>query len=51
MTAKELLYDHRAREKLRMGVDALANVVEVTLGPKGRNVLLEASCPRSPKTA
>jgi chaperonin GroEL len=43
MTAKELLYDQRAREKLRMGVDALANVVKVTLGPKGRNVLLEAS--------
>jgi len=43
MTAKELFYAHRAREKLRVGVDALANVVKVTLGPKGRNVLLEAS--------
>ena len=41
MTAKELFYDQR--EKLLMGVDALANVVKVTLGPKGRNVLLETS--------
>jgi chaperonin GroEL len=43
MTAKELFYDQRAREKLLLGVDALANLVKVTLGPKGRNVLLEAS--------
>jgi chaperonin GroEL len=43
MTAKDVLYTDRARDKLRSGVDALANVVKVTLGPRGRNVLLEAS--------
>jgi chaperonin GroEL len=43
MTAKELLYTQDARHRLLDGVNALADVVKVTLGPKGRNVLLEAS--------
>jgi len=43
MAAKEIKYDVAAREKMLRGVDALANAVKVTLGPKGRNVLLEKS--------
>jgi chaperonin GroEL len=43
MTAKQIFYGSRARHELRVGVDALADVVKVTLGPRGRNVLLEAS--------
>ncbi|HOK38853.1 MAG: chaperonin GroEL [Bacteroidales bacterium] len=39
--AKEIKYDIEARELLKQGVDALANAVKVTLGPKGRNVVLE----------
>ena len=39
--AKQLIYDVEAREKLRAGVDKLANVVKITLGPKGRNVVLD----------
>jgi chaperonin GroEL len=39
--AKEILFDVEAREKLKAGVDALANAVKVTLGPKGRNVVIE----------
>jgi len=38
--AKQLAYEAEAREKLRAGVDKLANVVKITLGPKGRNVIL-----------
>src|SRR5919106_4897072 len=38
--AKELLFDVDARRSLEAGVDKLANVVRVTLGPKGRNVVL-----------
>ena len=41
--AKEILYDQKAREALLKGVNALADVVKVTLGPKGRNVILEKS--------
>ncbi len=41
--AKEISFDRDAREKLREGVDALANAVKVTLGPKGRNVVLQKS--------
>ena len=37
--AKIINYGTDAREKLKAGVDALANAVKVTLGPKGRNVL------------
>jgi chaperonin GroEL len=43
MTAKELLYAQDARHRLLDGINALADVVKVTLGPKGRNVLLETS--------
>ena len=39
--AKEILYDADARTKLKSGVNKMANAVKVTLGPKGRNVLLE----------
>jgi chaperonin GroEL len=41
--AKEILYDADARAKLLAGVDGLANAVRVTLGPKGRNVVIEKS--------
>jgi chaperonin GroEL len=43
MVAKEIIHTAQARQKLLAGVNALANVVKVTLGPRGRNVLLEAS--------
>jgi len=39
--AKEIYFDVEAREKLKKGVDALANAVKVTLGPKGRNVVID----------
>ncbi|MFM7234476.1 MAG: chaperonin GroEL, partial [Flavobacteriales bacterium] len=39
--AKEITFDTQAREKLKAGVDALANAVKVTLGPKGRNVVID----------
>ena len=38
--AKDILFNVEAREKLKTGVDALANAVKVTLGPKGRNVII-----------
>ena len=41
--AKEILYGSQAREQLMKGVDALANAVKVTLGPKGRNVIMQRS--------
>ncbi len=41
MAAKQLDFDISAREKLARGVDRLANTVKVTLGPKGRNVVLD----------
>lgn len=41
--AKEILFDTKARERLSHGVDKLANAVKVTLGPKGRNVVIEKS--------
>ena len=43
MAGKEIKYDMKAREKMLNGVNALANAVKVTLGPKGRNVILEKS--------
>ncbi|MBD3167249.1 chaperonin GroEL, partial [bacterium] len=43
MAAKQIAYDASAREKLLRGVDSLANAVKVTLGPKGRNVVLDKS--------
>ncbi|RVU26734.1 chaperonin GroEL [Sandaracinomonas limnophila] len=39
--AKELYFDSEAREKMKKGVDTLANAVKVTLGPKGRNVIID----------
>ncbi len=39
--AKQILFNEQARESLRRGVDKLANAVKVTLGPKGRNVVLD----------
>ena len=39
--AKEIIFDTDAREELKKGVDELANAVKVTLGPKGRNVIIE----------
>ena len=41
--AKEIHFDVEARDGLKRGVDALANAVKVTLGPKGRNVIIEKS--------
>ena len=39
--AKEILFNIKAREELKKGVDALADAVKVTLGPKGRNVIID----------
>jgi chaperonin GroEL len=41
MAAKQISYDQKARESLLKGVNALADAVKVTLGPKGRNVIIE----------
>jgi chaperonin GroEL len=41
--AKEIIFDIEARDGLKRGVDALANAVKVTLGPKGRNVVIDKS--------
>jgi len=49
MAGKEIKYGMYAREKMMSGVDTLADAVKVTLGPKGRNVLIEKSW-GSPKT-
>ncbi len=51
MAAKEVLFDATARERMMRGVDILANAVKVTLGPKGRNVVLDKSfgAPRTTK--
>src|SRR5438477_7099555 len=43
MAAKEILFDVRARETILKGVNTLADAVKVTLGPKGRNVVIEKS--------
>ncbi len=39
--AKQLLFDEAARHAMKAGIDALADAVKITLGPKGRNVVLE----------
>ena len=39
--AKKILFDTEARDKIKRGVDTLANAVKVTLGPKGRNVIID----------
>jgi chaperonin GroEL len=51
MAGKEIKYGMSAREKMMKGVDTLADAVKVTLGPKGRNVLIEKSwgAPKSTK--
>ncbi len=51
MTAKDVRFGADAREKILRGVDILANAVKVTLGPKGRNVVIERSfgAPRTTK--
>ena len=51
MAAKEVRFSSDARERMLRGVDILANAVRITLGPKGRNVILEKSygAPRSTK--
>ena len=51
MAAKEVKFDVEAREKMLRGVDVLANAVKVTLGPKGRNVVIDKSfgAPRTTK--
>ena len=41
--AKEIKYDMKARESMLKGIDILADAVKVTLGPKGRNVILDKS--------
>src|SRR5690349_3869543 len=41
MPAKDLIFDAEARRQLKSGIDALANAVKVTLGPRGRNVALD----------
>src|SRR4029077_7529602 len=41
MSAKDIVYRQKARNKILNGVNTLANAVKVTLGPKGRNVLIE----------
>ena len=43
MAAKQVLFSDDARHKMVAGVNILANAVKVTLGPKGRNVVLERS--------
>jgi chaperonin GroEL len=43
MPAKKITYDQEARESIRRGVNQLARAVKVTLGPKGRNVIIEKS--------
>src|SRR5271157_457716 len=43
MAAKQIAFDQEARESLRKGVGKLARAVRVTLGPKGRNVILQKS--------
>src|SRR5438045_1471271 len=41
MPAKDLIFDAEARRQLKSGIDALANAVKVTLGPRGRNVAID----------
>src|SRR5204863_137907 len=43
MAAKDIIFDEKARARIMAGVDTLANAVKVTLGPRGRNVVIEKS--------
>ncbi|MGN7437213.1 MAG: chaperonin GroEL [Alcanivorax sp.] len=51
MSAKDVLFEEKARDELLKGVDIIANAVKVTLGPKGRNVVIQKSfgAPRTTK--
>ena len=51
MSSKEVRFSSEARDRMMRGVDVLANAVKVTLGPKGRNVIIEKSygAPRTTK--
>src|SRR6266481_3902312 len=51
MAAKEVKFGGDARDKMLRGVDILANAVKVTLGPKGRNVVIEEVKSRSKKVS
>jgi len=53
MSAKEVRFSVDARDRMLRGIDILTNAVKVTLGPKGRNVVLDKSygAPVSPRTA
>ena len=53
MSAKQLKFDESARKALLEGVSTLAKAVKATLGPKGRNVVLDKNSVRrpSPRTA
>ena len=41
--AKQISFNAEARERLKAGIDAMANAVKLTLGPKGRNVVIQKS--------
>src|SRR6201986_1739110 len=43
MAAKDIIFDEKARARVQTGVHTLANAVKVTLGPRGRNVVIEKS--------
>src|ERR1700694_5605821 len=43
MAAKDIVFDTKAREQIAKGLNTLANAVKVTLGPRGRNVVIEKS--------
>src|SRR6476660_6496106 len=43
MAAKEIIFDQRAREQILTGINTLADAVKVTLGPRGRNVIIQKS--------
>ena len=51
--AKQIAYGEEARKALQAGIDQLADTVKITLGPKGRNVVLDKNMarPSSPMTA
>jgi chaperonin GroEL len=53
MAAKDVRFGEDARARMLRGVDILADAVKVTLGPKGRNVIIDKSygSPASPRTA
>ena len=46
--AKEIKFNTEARDALKRGVDALSNAVKVTLGPKGRNVVIDKNLEHPP---